>query len=271
MSEYILNRVGVAHADSSVGGGVSPLDVPLTGDPIKPDSSFIVATIRDRRKNAAVQRGSRALTSSDVSPVDVTITAVDMAAAVESISFKEKRTNGNAGVSAILQSSTALRLKFDTIAPGDTIDVDWKVAEHKPYRGATMRVLDASHVRLEWDGTLGAGESIDAAFTVWDYDNAGDDIKEVLFRIQRELGFSGENSREDGLTYDNAGNPITIRIRTFDSAANLALATEVADNDPLEAGELSRVKSILTWDIGKNRPKTIVSSVLATATNPDID
>ncbi len=134
-----------------------------------------------------------------------------------------------------------------------------------------MRLLAATHVRLEWDGTLQTGESIDAAFDVYDLNDVGNELLELDFKLLRALGFDGENSIEDGLTYDQAGNPITVRIRTFDSKADAQAATpDIADGDPLETGENSRVKSVLTWDTGKNRPSLITTYLLAVAATPGI-
>lgn len=273
MSNLTIVRRGIAHADSSVGGGISPLDVAITA--VKPGSAFLANTsIKQRRKDVFIQNGTINITNSDAGPTKDSAalgTAVDMASAYVIPSIREKRTDGYQGVSLKLQSTTVVRATFHQPAAGDSIDADFTVVEAKSYKGATLRLLDATHVRLEWDGTLVAGESIDAQFDVCDLDDIGDQLLETDFKGLRLLAFFGENSIEDGLTYDNAGNPITVRLRTFDNNADAAAAVkDVPDGDPMATGELSRVKSTLSWDTGRNRPSLIRTVLLAVAATPGI-
>jgi len=145
------------------------------------------------------------------------------------------------------------------------------VIEAKAYKGATVRLLSTTQVRLEWDGTLTTGETIDAAFDVFDLDAVGNELLELDFKLLRLLGFKGENSIEDGLTYDERHNPITVRVRTFDTQAHALLATaDIPDGDPLETGELSRIKNTITWDKAKNRPALMVSLLLDEAPTPGV-
>ncbi len=268
MSTYALVQRGVAHADSSVGGGVSPLDITISS-PIKLGSTVRITNLRDRRNDSSVQRGSVSLTSSSTSPTDVAITSVDVTAAEVAHSLKQKRTNNFTGATVKLLDATHIRIQFDTIASGDTVDIEWEVRERKARRGATLRVLNTTTLRMEWDGTLVAGESIDMSYEVDDYSAAGDDIKEVLFRLQRLLAIGGENSFQDKQLYDQAGNPTTLRIRTFDTLAHCEAAT-LDTAGGLETGELSRCTVTLTWPTGKNRPTAIQSVITDLASTPGI-
>ncbi len=272
MSSLTLVRRGVISATSADGAGPKDSDA---FSAVKTASSFVVARIRDRRKDVFVQQGTISITDADVGGTKDSSalgTAVDTAAAVVYSTIREKRTDDYRGATVKLQSSTLVRATFNPPASGDTIDVDFQVVEHKARRGATVRLLSTTQVRLEWDGTLTADETIDAAFDVYDLDDMGDELLELDYKLLRLLGFAGENSMQDGLTYDQAGNPITLRIRTFDTKANRLAATEdIPDDDALETGELSRVKSTLTWAVGKNRPSLIVTDLLDSAETPGVD
>lgn len=273
MSTYALVQRGVIHADSSVGGGVSPLDITL-GSPIKLGSAFLsCGRPKERRKEAFVQYGTIAITNADGGPTKDSAalgTAVDLASAFVIPSPREKRTDGYYGVSLKLQSSTVVRATFHQPAAGDTIDADFTVVEKKSYKGATLRILNATTLRLEWDQTLTAGESIDVAYDLFDLSAFGDDVKEILFRQQRALAVGGENSMQDKELYDTAGNPTTFRIRTFDSKANRLTATPDITAGFPETGELSRVTVTLTWPTGKNRPTLITSDLTDLASTPGI-
>jgi hypothetical protein len=267
MASLTLVRRGTISATSSDGAG--PKDSSAFSA-IKTASSFVVARIRDRRQDVSVQAGRVSLTDADTSPKDITITSVDVTASEVAATFRENRSDGKSGVVAYLTSATNLRLEF-SISTGDTMQVAYEVREKKARRGATLRLLSTTQVRMEWDGTLAAGETIDAAFDVYDLDTVGNELLELDFKLLRLLGFSGENSMEDGLDYDQAGNPVLIRIRTFDTKAHRLLATEdIPDGDPLETGELSRVKATLSWSTGKNRPDLIVSDLLDVAATPGV-
>lgn len=252
MSTYALAQRGVLALTSA---DTSPKDVTLASS-IKTGSAQLHAVVRDTRRNASVQRGTVTLAEAATSPQDVTITAVDLACAHVKVSFRDSRdpAAGGHGVSAKLTSSTNLRLQFyGAVGAGENIEIEWEVVEQKPARSATVRVLDANTVRVEWDGTLAAGETITVAYEVWDISPIGDDIKEILFRLMRALGYLGENCRQDLCQYDDAGNCIQYRLRIFDSRAN----AEASDLDlplgsGLQDGEIAR--AIVTQDIdtGKN-------------------
>jgi hypothetical protein len=265
MSDYSLAQRGVISATAADGAG--PKDATLAST-IKPASSFITSSIRSNRKQAtaAVQRGARALTNADTSPVDITITSVDVAASFVTLSHRDSRatTPTLRGVTAYLFDATTLRLEFGAIGAGETIDVRWEVVEKKPeiLRGATVRILDGDTVRLEWDGTLAGNDTIDASYDVWDLENFGDDMKEALYKLIRILGYLGENAIQDNISYDEAGNVTQFRIRIFDSKTNANAATpDIPDLDPLQTGEYSRTTVTQSIDEAKN-DRTLLRKVL---------
>ncbi len=261
MSTYSLVQRGVISVTSADVGTTK--DATLSSA-VKTGSTFVHATVRDRRRDVFVQSGTIAITDADVSPKDSAAlgTAVDTAAAYVLATIREKRTNNFYGATVKLQSSTLVRATFGTVAAGDTIDVDFQVVEHKARRGVTVRLADASTVRAEWDTQLAAGETIDIAYEVYDIESVGDDLKEILFRLQRLLAIGGEYSIQDLMTYDQAGNPASYRVRTFDDADSLEAATiDIAVDSELEDGELSRHLVTLDWSTARNRPKSIVSEL----------
>lgn len=271
MSTYSLTQRGAIAVTSADGAG--PKDVDFA-TPVKTGSAFIVARIRDRRRDVFVQQGSIAITDADVGGTkdSAAFTSVDTAAAYVILAgFREKRTDGYSGVSIKLQSDTTVRATFNPPAAGDTIDLEFQVVEHKARRGATLRLLDANTLRLEWDGALAAGETIDCTYEVWDIENLGDDIKELLFRLQKILGIQGENTIQDLQTYDNAGNPTSFRVRVFDTKDDAEAATvDLPEGDGLEDGELSRFKTTLEWVKGRNRPVSILSVRTHLLATPDV-
>lgn len=258
MSSLTLVRRGTISATSSDGAG--PKDSSAFAA-VKTGSSFVVARIRDRRQDVSVQRGTVTISSGGTSPNDVTITAVDLACSKVSITVRENRDGNARGVTAKLTSTTNLRLAFyGTVDSSEFIEVEWEVSEHKSRRGATVALQSTTAVRMAWDGTLQPGETIDCAFDVYDLDDVGDQLLESDYKLLRLLGFAGECSLQDLMTYDQAGNPATFRIRTFETKANLLLATPgLPALDALEAGELSRTTVTLTWSTGQNRPSKIQS------------
>jgi hypothetical protein len=263
MSTYALVQRGVAHADSSVGGGVSPLDITLAST-IKLGSAFLsCGRPKERRKEAAVQAGTISITDADAGPTKDSgaLTAFDVASSFVLSTLSQKRTDAYSGASVKIKDSTHVTATFHQPAAGDTIDIDFQLVEKKSYKGATLRILNATTIRLEWDGTLTAGETIDVAYDLFDLSAFGDDVKEILFRQQRALGVAGENSLQDTQVYDTAGNPTSFRIRTFDSKAHRLLATKDIVAGFPETGELSRVTVTLTWPTGKNRPTAITSDL----------
>ena len=271
MSLYNLVQRFVITADETDAAGVSPKDVVL-GTTVKSPSTFLTNSIRDIRKNVGVQRGIELIDNPDTTPRNVVITAVVLAASKVEVSAHEVQTGTAIGVRARLTTTTNLELTFTNPGAGDSIDVAWEVIQYMQPRGATVRLLDADTVRLEWDGVLVAGEQITAAVEVWDIENLGDDIKEILFRQSRILAFHGENTIEDLIKYDDAGNPVTYRIRTFNSKANAEAATlEIPDSDPLEVGECTRVGVIQDFNTETNDRKSIIMTLIkGPKPNPDI-
>ena len=175
-----------------------------------------------------VQRGVTTLIVGDVSPKDVPLnTAVKLSSSKVLITVRESRF------------------------PAETSDLD--------YRGVTAFLLNSTTLRIEWNGVLstdsgtGASETISVSWEVVDLENLGDDLKEILFRLQRALGYLGENAVQDLLVYDDAGNMTQYRLRCFNSDDNAQAATiNIPDGSSLETGELARVTVTQDIQIAKN-------------------
>lgn len=295
--------VAITSADTS------PKDVVITAVDLA--AAELIASIRDKRQNVVVQRGTELVAEAGTSPVDVTITAVDLACSFVRVSARENRDGQAQGVTAKLTSTTNLRIQFygtvdagenievdwevieskpprnataqildtthirvawdGTLAAGETIDVEYQVVDERPRRGATARIVDATHVEIAWDGTLAVGETIDVAWEVWDIDNLGDDVKEALFRLQRVLGYLGENMVMDNVLYDDAGNCVSSRLRIFDSASNAGDATiDLPEGSPFETGELSRARLVQEIDDAKNDRVSLIRTLLEVADTPEV-
>lgn len=261
MSTYALVKRGVI---SAVATDTSPLLVTLPGSGgVKSASAFRVGSVRSNRRRTKLQSGSFSLTDADASPKDVTVTAVDLAKAKASLTFKEKRTNNRSGITVKFLNTTTLRFQFDTIAAGDTLDAEWLVEENVDYKDATVRLASDTQVELAWDGgALLAGETITASYDVWDLSNFGNDMKEVLFRLARVLAYHGENTIQDLITYDDPGNVIQYRLRVFDTRAHAEACTpDLPDGQDLETGELARVR--MTQEIlASQNDRTLLTRVL---------
>jgi len=264
MSTFALAQRGVIQATAADGAG--PKTATLA-TPVKLGSSFVTSSIKEQRLQAlhAVQRGQRQLTNADTSPVDITITDVgDVAASHVNINHEDYRpTNPNIrGVRARLLDATTLRLEFAALAATETIDLNWEVITAKPTirRGATVRLSAVDTVELAWDGTLAGAETVDGAWEVWDIENLGDDIKELLYRGQLTLGYLGENKVQDKIAFANEGYMMTYRMRIFDSETNASNATPDTD-DPLETGEIARVDVTQSVNVGRN-DRTYLEMVL---------
>jgi hypothetical protein len=126
------------------------------------------------------------------------------------------------------------------------------------HRGAAVELFDANTVRLRWNGALATdieagNETISVAIEVFDLDNLGDDIQELLFRTARALGYLGENVMNDLLLYDQAGNVVQYRLRVFSSRTNCEAATpDLPDGSAMQTGEYARVTMNQDIEISKN-------------------
>jgi hypothetical protein len=194
-----------------------------------------------------VHRGVVTVTVGDVSPKDIALpSSVKLGSAFVIPSIREARL------------------------PDPVLDLD--------YRGATIRLLDASTLRLEWNGTLstdpdtGGTESITVAYQVYDLENLGDDLKEILFRLQRALAYLGENVLQDRILYSSSGVMTQYRLRVFDSKAHANAATkDVPDATPLQTGEIAR--STVTQDViaGKNDRRSLAKVLDLLLVTPGVD
>lgn len=261
MASYNLVKRGVETiTDADVG---TSKDVALAS-PVKTPSSFVTAVVRQLRHAVKVQRGQIAVTEAATSPANAAITAVDLARSHVVASVREKRAGGS-GASVKLSAADQVRLEWlgGALAAGEDIVAEFEVVEQLPARrGATARLLDADTVRIEWDAQLTAGESIVVAWEVYDLDEIGDELLEILFREQRILGELGINMLQDLIVRDDVGNVVQYRVRTFSTKAFAeAATTDIADGSDLEEGELSRRTVTVDVDIRKNDRK-LLSSVL---------
>jgi hypothetical protein len=260
VSDYSLVKRGVISlTDADVG---TSKDVALSGE-VKTGSTFLTATVRAVRKTVKIQHGQIAATETDTSPQNAAITAVaDLARAYVVATTRESRAGGS-GVSVKLSDVDEVRAEWlgGALGGGEDIVVEFSVIEHLLTRPpATIRLLDEDTVRVEWDAQLEEGESIVVAYEAFDVEGLGDDLKEILFRLQKILGIQGENSIQDLQLYDGAGNPTSFRVRVFDSESSVDDATvNLPEGDALESGELSRYKVTLDWAANRNRPTSIVS------------
>lgn len=169
---------------------------------------------------ALVQRNTVQFTNPQTSPQDVVIpTAVKLGSTFISSSIRDSRA-GNA-------------------------------------RGATIRLLDETHVRIEWDGALAGGETLTVSYEVYDFDNIGDDLKELIFRADRALGLLGSNLVKDLPVYNDAGVMTGWRLRVFDTKVNAQAAT-IDTLGGLQAGELERISVTKDPSIGLNKLKSLV-------------
>lgn len=259
MADLSISKRGVASITSADVG--TSKDVTLAA-PVKTGSTFVRATIRDRRRNVFVQQGTIAITDADVGGTkdSSAFTAVDLTAAHVVAQIREKRTDDFRGATVKLQSTTTVRATFNPPAAGDSIDVDFQVIEHKPRRGATVRLLNATTLRIEWDLQLVAGETIDVSWEVVDQDEIGDMLLETQFRLERALAELGENHLQDLVVRDSMRNVIQYRLRTFRTKELTEAATpEISDGSDLEEGEISRRTVTIEIDPYTNDRKTLVS------------
>ena len=260
MSDYSLVQKTVITADETDADGVSPKDFALAS-PVKVASAFITSSIRDVRKNIFVQRDVENFTNASAFPVTVPLgTAVDPDSSHIVMSFKDFRGTMPTmrGIYARLTGAGAnIEFNAGALAVAETIDVSWEVVQNRQPRLATVRLLDANTVRLEWDGTLVAGEKIVASVEVFDIENLGDSIRELEFRTGMTLNYLGHNLMQDLIVMDKQGNLLSFRLRGFDTEVNLAAATKnIAEVQPLETGE--RFRTTITQDIRTDRNDRIL-------------
>jgi len=92
------------------------------------------------------------------------------------------------------------------------------------------------------------------------------DIENVMFpRLRRILTNSGENTRIDLFTYDDAGNILSFRVRHFDSKVNAEASTnDIADTALPQEGEIATYRVSQTWQ----QPRKLRTDHLST---PDVD
>jgi hypothetical protein len=260
MSTYSLVRRGVISLTSADAG--TSKDVDISGA-VKTGSAIVVSSIRSNRKPVKVQRGQIAVTEAATSPANAAITAVAALAQAYVVATVREKRAGGIGATVKLSAVDQVRLEWlgGALGAGEDIVAEFEVVEHLLTRqAATIRLLDVDTVRVEWDTALEAGETITVSYEVYDVEDLGDSLQEILFRLQKMLAIQGENSITDLHTYDDAGNPTQFRVRAFDTKDDAEAATiDLPAGDALQGGELSRYLVTLDWSTAKNRPLSILS------------
>ncbi len=150
--------------------------------------------------------------------------------------------------------------------------------------GATVRLFDEETLRMEWygdpltdegllnDESTGLDEIITCTVEVFDLEELGDELKELLFYAVRVLAYLGENIIQDLLEYDDAGNLVSYRLRTFNSKVNCEAATPDIDaGDALETGELARVTMSQDIEMSKNDRALLLRVLTDVAATPGVD
>lgn len=269
MSVYNLVQRGVVNV--VLADGPSPKNFTLP-TPVKMASSFLTHSVKSIRASTLVDDFIvTAGVANGAGPLDTVITPIAKDRTHLTATVSVDRTGTQRGAIVFLLSNNVVRLEWPgALAGSDEIKASVAVIESQPARGVNVRLTTPTNVEVSWDkGTLLVGESIDVAFEVFDIENLGDDIKEILFRQVRLLGYAGENSMQDLLAYDTQGNMLTFRVRTFDDKVNLDAATPGVTG-ALETGELSRVTFTQTILVGKNDRTLATEGLTDVAANPDI-
>ncbi|MCJ2530755.1 MAG: hypothetical protein LN413_00335 [Candidatus Thermoplasmatota archaeon] len=243
MSVYNLVMTGV---QTILATDTPPLKINLPSA-IKLSSSIVLISVNDLRRPVLVQRGSIAAANPDTSPKDATITAVQTNATqvTGTVRYDRLVTDSERSATLKLQSTTLVRLEWDgTLAAGETITAEFEAVEHRAIGSINARLLnEASQDKIEfdWPDDMQTGETIKVSWEVHDLENLGDDMKDVLFRLQGILGYLGENLVQDLIVSDQAGNLTQYRMRVFQDKATANAATlNLADGSPLETGEQRR-------------------------------
>ena len=259
MADYNLAIHGSKQILTADGAG--PLSIVIAT--VKPASSIVLVSSSERRRQIKVQRGVLSAIEAATSPVNGALgTAVaDLAQAFVRSSVRETRAGDSRGASVKLSATNQVRLEWlgGALAAGEEIQAEYEVVESLLRRGgARAYLIDATHIGLAWDGgALEADEAIDVRYTIFDLESLGDDLKEIIFKGDRALGYLGENLIQDLPTVDDAGNPVTYRLRVFDTAANANLCTlNKAADSAFDTGELSRVNVTADYSFPKGDIKS---------------
>lgn len=148
--------------------------------------------------------------------------------------------------------------------------------------GASVHVVNATTLRLKWfgdpnqpegllhDDATDLDEIISVAVEIFDLNELGNSLNELLFRMTRALGYLGENILQDKLHYDDAGNLDHYRLRIFDTRAHCEAATPDTDNVAMEPGELARVSMDQEIEMAKNDRALLIRVLTDVATTPGL-
>lgn len=273
MSTFSIIKRGVIQL---VEGDTSPKTIALPSAIRSATALLVPGPVKEVRRGISRQHVTIAITDADVSGEKDSValgTPVDVASAmVENVTIDEKRTDDYRGARVKLQSSTLVRATFNPPAAGDLINVECDVVEFKSYKGAILRIKDDENLEVLFDGEeLQAGETIDLAYNLIDFDDVINGLLEIDFKAVRALGYLGENQIVDKVGRVT-GNQVTYRIRIFDSKANAEAATEnIAEDADLETGELSRVSRTVDIDTKNNDRDFMIRVLTDLAATPGIE
>lgn len=267
MSDYSLVQRGVVTITNA--DGASPKKVNLASA-IKLSSSFLLLQIEDNRRNPRISRfGQSIVTGDEPSPKDFThgITIDDLTRTQHRTTFHI--TGGSFfGLGSTLSSATEIRFTWNDGLGAESIETETEIIEHRKLtvRGRLINEGGQDKVEISWTPVAAleaTTEQIDVTFEVFDIENLGDDIKELLFRGQLILGHLGENVIQDSIVLDDGGNMVSYRKRIFDSRTNAEAAeADIPDADALATGELSRVKVIQSIEQANNDRDLMTQVVL---------
>lgn len=141
--------------------------------------------------------------------------------------------------------------------------------------GARVLIKDALSLDIHFKVTpLPAGEEIVVSWYVFDIENLGDDLKELLHRAQILLGYLGENVIMGNVSIDGQGNFSQYYVRTFDTKTNADAATTNLTDPELDgpdAGELTRFRFTQTIDRPTNERSAMKRVLIFKAATPGVN
>jgi hypothetical protein len=281
MSDYSLVQRGTIHVTNA--DGASPKKVNV-GSPIKLSSSILVARIEDGRRNPRINEVSQTISSTEEpAPHDFSHgVAIDDHLRTEvHVSHYRDGSGAHSGLSYRLPGTSAIRFEWRDGLSTDTIETVIQFIEHRLLTVNAVLINESGQdkIQISWTDNSGtptsaiaSDEQIDVTYEIWDIENLGDDIKELLFRGQLILGHLLENVVQDGIVVDTAGNMVAWRRRVFSTKANAEAAErDVPDGDALATGELVRVKFTQTINFQNNEREELQAVVLAKASTPGVN
>lgn len=277
MSDYALVQRGTITITDS---DTTPLKLDLPS-PIKLSSAFLLTKVKDNRAPFRVLHFEDDIESTDEpSPKDVSLATPAFNLSRTTLTFGSycKRADQGMGATAELLagSPTQISIKWPpTLAIPDLLHVEADIVERKDLSIGCRLIKESDQDKIEItfvEAAVATGETIEIFWQVFDIENLGDDIKELLFRTQLILGYLGENSVQDAITFDDAGNMVSYRVRIYSSKDNAEAANlDIPDAEDLDVGELIRMKAIQDIDFARNDRNSLIRVVLLKAATPGVN